>query len=215
MNKLTRIAAAGVALAVGAGARADVIYSNLGPGDSFQDPYPVGGGLIVSGPSTAYLVATSFSTGASSWNFGSAELALGYCFVSGSDAFVVQIMTDSSGFPSTVLETISFSNVPLNSGPHSTALVTILPNAPLTLDANSRYWIALSTNSTSGGEWMTSYTSVGSTSTAQLNGAAWGNLAGGGGAMRINGTAVPEPRALWIGIAFVLLCRYPRQHVRR
>jgi hypothetical protein len=179
-------------------ADAAIIYSDLGPGDSFQDPYPIPSGLIVIGPASTYRVACSFATGRAGWKFQSAELALGYTSANGDNPFTVQIMTDVGGFPGQVLQTILSTGGPAN----TSTLVTVLANDSLILDANFTYWIALSANNGSSSAWMLNNTTT-SVATSQFDGGTCANLTGTSGAMRINGIAVPEPTSLVIMLPFV------------
>ena len=82
--------------------RAQVIYTNVGPGNSFNS----GAAYLVGGPSSPYVyqeIAKSLSTGASAYDHIVFEGAFQYYL--GANGLVVDLTSDAAGVPGTVLAT--------------------------------------------------------------------------------------------------------------
>jgi hypothetical protein len=110
-------------------ARADVIYSNLGPGGTFDtNGWLVGGQMQV--------IAHQF-TPAADYTFTDAQLALGV--ITGTiNTMNVYLMTDFGGFPDEILELMIATDI----GPFPpSALVTVTSKELPTLGADTPYWI--------------------------------------------------------------------------
>src|SRR5262249_48593365 len=92
-------AAVGVLLLFTTGTvRADVIYNNLGPGDTYQ----TGVGWTLGLPGTYQDVGNRFTPAGTSYTLDTIALALGY--VTGTNAVDVALMTDAGGLPGLVIE---------------------------------------------------------------------------------------------------------------
>jgi hypothetical protein len=168
--------------------KAEVIFSNLGPADALGAP----GGWIVGGPGTGAdsRIASLFTTGSSAWTLESVELALDDG--EGPNDFSLSVMTDQDGLPGELLSVVPFSGVPANP-----TLVTVSIPGSLQLDANATYWIALSSNDSSSCGWLPNLAQTGYAA-RYLSGpsfppANWFEQDNGAPAMRVDGTAVPEP----------------------
>lgn len=116
-------------------ARADeVIFSSFGPGMT----YITNTGGIFSGSNVfgGRVIAHSF-TPAMNFTFTSAQLAVGH--LSGPNTFQVILLTSAGGFPGSILETITLTNVaaPFNPGNIVTATSTLHP----ALNAGTEYWL--------------------------------------------------------------------------
>jgi hypothetical protein len=119
---------------------AAVIYSNLGPNDTFfvqPGTYPVwnlsSGGFI-------HRAASFTVPGSQNVKFGSADLGL--YLQSGSNSARVELASNGSGnFPGTVLESIS---VPLPAPSANPTIVTATSQTNPTLIAGNTYWIVAS-----------------------------------------------------------------------
>jgi hypothetical protein len=188
---------------------AAVIYSNLGPGDSYlpENAFPGGAGAgVLFMPGRAAVdgrTAGSFTTGPYEWSFESAELALADPY--GENTLVMSVMTDANGVPGQVLQAVPFSGAPT-----SPSLVTISATDSLLLAANTTYWIALSATTTdptgySGCTWLLNNTSAGDIAyNGGTIGGPWQNEGVQAPALRVNGTIVPEPTAAvttgWIAL---------------
>jgi hypothetical protein len=189
--------AVALALLPAAAARADVIVSTFGPGlgyatDSFVDvdgpAVPVGNPRAVAVPFSPLLTAT----------VDRVELPLAKSpFGAGPGNFVVQVRGDRSGLPGAVVEAISLGNVPaLPVG------VVAAPSAlhPL-LMGGGQYWLAVvPAGPTASGLWAVADPPAAATValTPDLGGTWVLNEFGLSPvpAVRIFGTAVPEPSAL-------------------
>jgi hypothetical protein len=110
---LAPLAALAAALSLAVPARAGVVYSNFGTGQTAysQGYYGFNGGGDGSGNLSpgdyGFAVAESF-TPTGNYRFSSVELALAYLF--GTNAFTVSLMSDAGGHPGTVLESFSVSS---------------------------------------------------------------------------------------------------------
>jgi hypothetical protein len=141
MNILSRI---GIAIAImllssAGSAQATALYDNLVYASGGADPASVAG----FGP-----LFNSFSTGSVAFGLSQIDLAL---TASSPDngSFTISVL-DGQNFPNAVVLSVgTFSDTKLSS-----AVSTFTVNfAPLTLVANSRYWIELSASATSSVEW--------------------------------------------------------------
>ncbi len=108
-------------------ANAAIVYSNLGPGDTFSgDAYAFGTGSIFWG--------ASFKLGSSSFAFTSAEVPL--VSFSGSNEVTFGLRSDNSGLPGALLQSFSAS-IP----PNGFEIVTFHGTAPLVLNCGTTYWL--------------------------------------------------------------------------
>jgi hypothetical protein len=183
-------------VAVGCTARLDaaVIYSNLGPNDSFSTSpgtYPVwnltSGGFI-------HRAAAFTVPGSQNVQFGSAEL--GFHLQTGSNSANVTLAADASGVPGSTIESINISLPPPSANP---TIVTAVSNTNPTLLAGSTYWVVASVNFPGTmATWGPNTTNTGggnATRTNFQNGQWFAQPPFGQGAMRINSFEIPEPAA--------------------
>jgi len=156
MNKFMKIAAISLLLIVARQAKADIIYSNLGPSNSFD---PIDGYYVNGSNFNNQVIAQQFTPGVTS-TFQDAIVALSDFAGSGSQV-VVSLETDAGGQPGVILEQLTvggFSAYPGGS------LVTATSNLHPTLLAGTNYWLVLSASSpTDDGVWM--FNTIGDTST--------------------------------------------------
>lgn len=122
-------------------AQGAVLYSNLGPGDSYftsAGTYPVwnlsSGGFI-------HRAASFTVPGSGTVQFGSAEL--GFHLQNGSNSANVRLAADASGLPGSTIESI---NITLPAPSATPGLVTATSATNPTLTAGSTYWIIASVN---------------------------------------------------------------------
>lgn len=195
------------------GGRADVIYSSLGPGDSYSST----GGQAIITPSSAggtYAAHAAVFTvgGTGDYLFTSAELPLLHYV--GDNSFIVRLYTESSGLPGTVLE--SFDVIAPTSG-----LLTVVSGGGVVLEAGRSYFLAALPLDTSASFGIWYATVLGGTgdyySFDEL--ATWKVQATAEEpAFRINGTAaVPEPASLALAgmaLGVVALSAVRRQRSR-
>lgn len=193
----------GLGLAAGATrAPASVIFSNLGPGDSFDgfNTYFVGGlnsstGSVF-GVGAAQAMAFTVAPGADV-TFTEAELALWN--TEGSNELTVQLATDLGGLPGTILESIQVTV------PGSATLVSALSTALPVLTAGSTYWIIATTDLLGNSDFGWFFTDPPASSLIAFQTddgfgpSGWSSFTDTGAAFRVSGVslaAVPEPSAL-------------------
>jgi PEP-CTERM motif len=182
-------------VAIGCAARLDaaVIYSNLGPNDSFSTSpgtYPIwnltSGGFIER--------AAAFTVpGSQNVQFGSADL--GFHLQTGTSSANVKLAADASGnVPGTIIESINISLPPPSANP---TIVTATSNTNPTLIAGNTYWIIASVNfpgtMATWGPNTTNTPGGNATRTNFQNGQWFAQPSFGQGAMRISSLEVPEP----------------------
>jgi hypothetical protein len=159
------------------------VYSNFGPGYSYSSGGYYTNVFISSG--VEYDLAGQFTVGASSAYFDSATLAL-WCSC-GSD-FTLWLMDGSFN----ILESVLYT-APLG-GFGST--VTVQGAGTTLLNANTTYWLGVSTNGTDNVYWYVNNTGDNAQMAWRLNGGAWTPWNNGNMALEVSGTAVPEPSTL-------------------
>jgi len=193
--------------------RADVVFSDLGPGGSYQSSM----GWTVYGP-TAPIKTDRASTFVplSSYTLDSIQAA--FTWSSGVNAGDMYLMSDSGGLPGAVLESFHLNNLPAF-GASSTALATAASTLHPLLSAGIQYWLVTSANDNS-------FLSFNQNNTGYIglasrdNGGAWGlNTGITGGAFRVIGSpaAVPEPSTFaLVGLAVMLMTvRFLPRYSRR
>lgn len=190
--------------------RADVVFSNLGVGDSFS-----GGGRILQGESVGSIgnvdQASSFTVGADSYYLTSLELGLG---VSSAGPLDVILAADAGGAPGAALETIS-----LNLNADGLALASASGNT--VLDANTTYWVIADARGNFDGSWR--FNDTGDVGLTAGRSASVGSFAYGPWnlrpdderyALRVQGDLIPIPEPATIalmvcgaGMVALLRCR--------
>jgi hypothetical protein len=155
-------------------ARADVVFSNLGPDDSWDhgNAYvlrgPFGSGSSPSGgkamPFTPDFTAV----------FTSVELPLGVMLIPGTNYFIVELRADNDGLPGDVIESFAFEDVPYVFSPDQTLSVGISELNPV-LEEGTTYWLAAFPGEldTSGGWNWTSPLQTGTWAASSDDGATW------------------------------------------
>lgn len=180
-----------LALIAASHANAAVVYSNFGPGNSFN---AVGGNLVL-GENEISIgnidQAMSFSIGAVDVTFTSVELALRHN--AGPNSLNIIVMADAGGLPGAPLMTIPVAGVPAAPG-----IVEAVGLAAMTLNANTQYWIAADATGTTDITWHRN--SIGQTGRAGRAGwpvGPWNfNANQDTLAFRVNGRFVPAPASL-------------------
>ena len=174
-------------------AQGEVIYSNLGPGDSFATSpgtYPVwnltSGGFIER--------AASFTVpGTEDVVFTAADL--GFHLQSGTNSAAVKLAADAAGgVPGAIIESININLPPPSATP---TIVTATSNTNPVLDAGETYWIIASVNfpgtMATWGPNTTNAPGGNATRTNFQNGQWFAQPPIGQGSLRVHGDAVPEP----------------------
>jgi hypothetical protein len=123
-------------------ARADsVIFSNLGPGNS----YTQGSGYTLGDPDSGdyYVTANAFTVGSTSMNLAAIEVAAG--IVTGTNQLTIDLDADSGGAPGAVIESFTVNNaMPTFGSVSSDNLVTATSVLQPLLTAGTQYWVVLS-----------------------------------------------------------------------
>jgi hypothetical protein len=203
----TLLAALLAAVAIGCASRlnAAVIYSNLGPNDSFftsPGTYPVwnltSGGFI-------HRAASFTVPGSQNVQFGSADL--GFHLQTGTNSANVTLAANGSGnLPGATIESINISLPPPSANP---TIVTAVSNTNPTLTPGTTYWIVASVNfpgtMATWGPNNTAATGGNATRTNFQNGQWFNQGPGGVPSLRVNSREIPEP-ATFVLIALGMAC---------
>jgi hypothetical protein len=183
--------------------RADVIFNNFGPGDT----YLTESGRVVgaAGPTgDVQDVATAFTV--ADGNFTLDQITLAVSLQSGLNQLDVTLAaSDGGGLPGTTLETFHFANAMGPLGSNNPPLVANSTLHPL-LSEGMRYWVIASASGATSAAWNFNSTGGIGLTAGRTNGGPWSldNVQPLQGALRVSGTpgpgpeppAVPEPSAL-------------------
>jgi hypothetical protein len=188
--------------------RADVVFSNFGPGFAYNTSF----GNIVGNAfdSNDYAEGDTF-TPAANETLSSLTLALS-CFVTCPDAFSISITTDGGDQPGTALESFSVAGTAL--GPLGTDNAPILVDSTLhpLLTAGTQYWVTVASDLNDSIEWNVN--STGDTADQAIStdgGATWFSPSGQTpGAFEVVGapvvSSVPEPGTAGLLLSALVLC---------
>lgn len=186
------VLALGLSLACLPAARADVIFTNFGPGDA----YDTGSGLTISGVTSpvgaTYIQGSNFTAGVTA---NLSEIDVPFFLAAGSGLFNLGLYADDgTGHLGSLIE--SFQNIgPAVNSPGSIFSVSSALH-PL-LSAGVSYWLIASPADT--GSWVAwDFATTGATSTVytSLDGSASYNADRGSPAFRVIGASVPEPSSI-------------------
>lgn len=184
-------------------ARADTVYSNIDPGDSFGPG--VGIGLVPFNGVFNY-AGVGFTPG-QNYDLDSLELAVSLS--SGPNVLDVYLMSSLGGLPDQVLESFALANQ--LTADHATGLITIDSIVHPELEAGQQYWVVAAGGPTTFASWQQNVhgiegPNVSGTSLTTLVRDADSNVIE---ALDVNGTTVPEPGnamlvagALLVGLAY-------------
>ncbi len=187
-----------------------VIYSDLGPGDSYHG---ADGGWTLGNPPDFIVSASAFTAGAS-LDLSKIEVAAGMILgpngaPTGVNQLMISLDADSGGTPGAVLESFTITGEMPVFGTYSSGhLVTATSVLHPFLTAGTQYWLVLSVPDDgmtfAGWDWN----SIGDTSTLvqDNHGTEVFNNPNITGAMRITGQSVPEPSSVvMVGISAVAI----------
>jgi hypothetical protein len=187
-------------------AHADTVFSNLGPGGSFDEF----SGWSLGGPGAPpeQDVAGVFTTPAVAYTLDSAELALDRFGGSTNDTLTVQLWSDVAGAPGAVLQSTTITGITAVETLHAATF-----GGTFVLQPNTTYWLVADARTDFDGSWWNNATGDTGVATRDTDADAWGASAQVSPAFRINGT-VPEPAtglALLAGAGLLLTrCRRRR-----
>ncbi len=194
MKRIHLLVCIGLLLLVPA-SRADVIFSNLGPGGTYNN---LGGAWSITNvPGTVITMGPAFSV-SGTYTLTSIDLALLYNpNAGGANGLVtLTLYTDASGTPGSALESWVLSSVPDYGSPNGT-LVT-LPSGALVL-SDATYWLIGSASFGVWDLWMVNLD--GTKGPVYRNGLVYNATMP---AFQVNGTPIPEPCTLLLFVSGVL-----------
>ncbi len=171
--------------------RADVIFSNLGPGGTYNNLSGAWSIANVSSPNTVVITMGPAFSVSGTYKLDSIYLALLYNSNTGgaNGQVTLSLYTDASGMPGTAVESWVLSSVPDFGSPNGT-LVT-LPSGGFVL-SNATYWVIGSASSGVWDLWMVNLD--GTDGPVYRNGVVYPHATMP--AFQVNGTPVPEPGTL-------------------
>jgi hypothetical protein len=194
--------------------RADVIYNNFGPGDTyFGSNYTIAGPLSVQGEIVDS--ADSFiAPGPVGTSYTLTKIELAVALIEGKNLLSVALMSDSNGLPGNVIESFQFTNAmsKITSNPTSRPLEADSLLHP-ELQAGTRYWLAALGTADLLAAWYTNDTGASRLGAYIGNVVAWHRSPDPqmAAAFRIEGDAItsPEPSSLVVtGIGGLLFLGY-------
>jgi hypothetical protein len=212
LNLLFGLGLVGAALLVPAAARADVVFSNFGPGLSFDQlsGTPVGNAF----DGNNYAEAASFSA-ATPFVFDSLLIALS-CVASCPATLTVTLAASSGAAPGAAIESFVVAGSALGAFGVNHAPLTLASVLHPGLGAGTVYWVTVKSTTADAAAWNLNLTADASaTGISSDGGATWFAPAGQTpGAYAIN-SAVPEPAAWASLLGGALLVGWRRRRTRR
>jgi len=196
-NSRTVLIVAAILFIAAGQAGADVLFNTFGPGDSYQTAIGWTIGLPPGTPDN-FAQGNQFSfTGLQSYRLDSIELAVG--LVAGTNQVNVSLMNDAAGLPAAVLEAFSFTDQMGPFGSNNPPLVGTSVAHPL-LAPGMNYWLIASASNDTWAAWNLSSLGGAGQLARSTNGGEWSTSENPFAAFRINGTLVPVPGAVLLGV---------------
>jgi hypothetical protein len=173
---------------------AAVIFSTLGPGDTYSTSV----GYTIGVSSYEYDQGNSFSFSvAAPYYLDTIELAVG--LVSGTNELDVWLMSDAAGEPGAIIEAFNFTNAMGTFGNNNPLLVGTSVLQPV-LTPGTDYWlIASAPNSDTWAAWNLSSPAVSGSHAVREGAGPWNVTTDTMAAFRVEGTVIPAPGALLLG----------------
>jgi hypothetical protein len=202
MQRLTGSLVACLAALAGP-ARADVLYSTLGPGESYQQfsQWAEEGPAVPSGPVRQ---AEAFTAGGTDTVFDSARLAVS--LRTGANEIDLRLYDTVGGQPGTVLETMHFSGQMPRFGDFGSGHLLTLQSAlhPL-LRAGETYWLLplASGDTAAGWNWNDQGRNGPHAGSSQVEPMSWDVFQRLQAAFEVNGTPSPAPEPSGLALAGV------------
>lgn len=179
--------------------RADVVFSDFGPGDTYSTGSSWFIGSVEVPTPTTYAVAVPFIA---SSDFLLDQIDLALTWSSGPDSVVVSLTNDLLGNPGSPIESWTISDLP-NIFLFNGAIQTVSPTSAVTLLAGHEYWMEVAPSAVDTlADWNT-VDQIGSLGISS-NGGPFLIQDGFVPAFDVLGTSVPEPSSVW-WLAFAFL----------
>jgi hypothetical protein len=199
--------------ALAANSRADIIFNNLGAGDSFSAT-----GRIIQGESVGTIgnvdQAAAFTVGASPAYLTNITLGIGVSDPpnSGTGPLDVILAADSAGLPGSALRTL-----PINVDSTGDQAITVSDGGTLLLSPNTTYWVIADGKTSFDGAWRFNSTGDQGPTAGRTNNGAWNlhSIDGERYAFRVEGRVVPEPATATICLAGFLTLAASRCYASR
>lgn len=178
-------------------AGAAVVFSTLGPGDTYDTSavVVVGNtpGLGNMSQANQFAITTPYG-----YYLDSVEVAA--ALVEGTNQLNVAVMTDASGQPGSVVDSFSFTDQMLDYNTTSGSILIGTSALRPVLNAGANYWLVVSAPDTTTAAWYESSPTVTGGYAFRIDSGTWSVSTSGLQAFRINGTpVVPAPGALLLG----------------
>jgi hypothetical protein len=175
--------------------KADVIFSDFGPGNTYDCCNAVGIGFGV-----IAIWAVPFSVSSAN-DLNQIDMALSWD--SGSNSAIVTLNTDTGGLPGVVIESWTVSNLPAF-GTTNNVIQTLNPVSTVTL-SSGLYWIVVAQGaSDTAVSWNINSLSILGPSFNSTFGGSFLPVGGVLPAFDVLGTPVPEPSSFWLlGAMFI------------
>jgi hypothetical protein len=206
----------GALLTIACNARADIIFSNLGAGGTYNSSAGQGARGSSFDGGGAYLATAEAFTPSGNVSVGEIDIALSVYegFPDTSDDVIVSLETSSAGLPDSVLESWDVSGLPGFGGTDS-ILQNLFPTSTLVLTGGDQYWLVATPGATNTGvAWNASTNPVAGEITLVDEGSGFFPNTPPA-AFDVLGTAVPEPRTLpFLIAALALLAGCARRFAR-
>jgi hypothetical protein len=188
------IVGAALAVLVGANpsARADVIYDNFGPGDTYTTTT---GWTIGTPPGNPFWEQGDPFTVSGSYTLTQITVAAGY--VLGPNVYVVWLMDDAGGVPGNIIEEFDFSDLG-SFGSNNAPLVGVSALNP-TLEDGNQYWLVASTSGDTWSAWNWNSTGDTGDHAFRTDGGDWSVSTNTRGAFRVEGDLIAGPSTLQFG----------------
>jgi hypothetical protein len=191
--KRFRVAALALFVVAAGQARADVLYNNFGPGDTYdtRDAAIIG---RFPGDTVTWVQGDPFRVTGADYTLDRLTLALGW--FSGPNQVDVQFRADAGGLPGAVIESFHLTDL----GPLFQNNPPVVANSVLhpLLSAGAQYWVTASASDQTDVGWNTNSTGDTGPHAQSQNGGPFNVITSDRGAYRVEATPspVPEPGTL-------------------
>jgi hypothetical protein len=198
MRRLTWGLAVCFVVLAGPPARADVLYNNFGPRDSYGSL-----GFVIGrapGDTVTWVQGDPFRVTGSDFTLDRLTLALSWA-LTGPNEVDVQFRADAEGLPGATIESFHFSNLGFFGQNHPPVVADSVLH-PL-LSAGAQYWVTASASDLSAMAWNWNSTNDVGPHARSQNGGPFDIITINRGAFRVEGTPSPAPEPATLALAGV------------